>query len=470
MLCIIVGREHMKVIKIGGGCLTDSETIGHILKLVAQRGHGSIFVLSALNGITDILIDGMKGALAKEDNIPPLISHLRDKHLQVARHLISNYKDYEEFAKDLDRSLRELERYYYGLNFTREITPRLRDVISSYGERFVVELFASGLNCQGVHATYRMPEKIGLSTDGKFGDATADLRKTSKNLQRHLTSLLDEGKIVIVPGFFGVSEQGDITTFGRGGSDYSAAVVAVAMKAELLEIWKDVDGFMSADPKFVPEAQLIPVLSYEEAAELSYFGAKILHPRTVEPLRKSKLKISIKNTVNPDGPGSLITAKSPRPKHVIKSVAHDTDISIIKVHASGVGARPGILVQVAGQLTKSNINIKSVVTSQTCISLLLARKDLEAGYLALKHLRPRPFRRLERVDDVALVGIVGEGLAQRKGIAARCFEAVAGCGVNVEMISFGPSRVALYFLVKTRDLHSAVNAIHSTFFSEPRCQ
>ena len=460
----------MKVIKIGGGCLTDSETIGHILKLVAQRGQGSIFVLSALNGVTDTLINGMSGALAQEDNIPHLICQLRDKHGAVARHLISNYQDYEEFARDLDKSLSELERYYYGLNFTREITARLRDVISSYGERFAVELFASGLNCQGVNATYRMPEKIGLSTDGKFGDATANLRKTSKNLQFHLTPLLNEGKIVFVPGFFGVSEQGDITTFGRGGSDYSAAVVAVAMQAELLEIWKDVDGFMSADPKFVPEAQLIPVLSYEEAAELSYFGAKILHPRTVEPLRKSKLKISIKNTVNPDGPGSLITAKSPRPKHVIKSVAHDTDISIIKVHASGVGARPGILAQVAGRLTESEINIKSVVTSQTCISLLLAREDLEAGYFALKHLRPRPFRRLERVDDVALVGIVGEGLAQRKGIAARCFQAVAGCGVNVEMISFGPSRVALYFLVKNRKLHNALNAIHSTFFSVPRCQ
>ena len=459
----------MKVIKIGGGCLTDSETVGHVLKLVAQRGEGSIFVLSALNGVTDTLIDGMKEALAREDNIPHLIGRLRDKHTRVARHLISNYQDYEGFARELDKSLSELERYYYGLNFTREITARLKDVISSYGERFAVQLFASGLNCQGINATYRMPEKIGLSTDGKFGDATANLRKTSKNLQHHLAPLLSEGKIVLVPGFFGVSEGGDITTFGRGGSDYSAAVVAVAMEAQLLEIWKDVDGFMSADPKFVPEAQLIPVLSYEEAAELSYFGAKILHPRTVEPLRKSKLKIRITNTVNPDGPGSLITAKSPRPQHIIKSVAHDTDIGIIKVHASGVGARPGILAQVAGQLTESDINIKSVITSQTCISLLLAREDLEEGYFALKHLRPKPFRRLERVDDLALVGIVGEGLAQGKGIAARCFEAVAGCGVNVEMISFGPSRVALYFLVKNRNLHSTVNAIHSTFFSVPRC-
>ena len=460
----------MKVIKIGGGCLTDSATIGHILNLIAHRGQGNVFVLSALNGITDTLIDGMPAALASEDNIPELISHLRDKHSQVARQLISNYKDFESFVTDLDKSLGELERFYYGLNFTREITPRLRDVISSYGERFAVELFVSAIHCRGIQAGYRMPQDIGLSTDGKFGDATANLRKTSRNLQLHLTPLLNDGMILFIPGFFGISEEGDITTFGRGGSDYSAAVVAVAMKAEVLEIWKDVDGFMSADPKFVPEAQLIPLLSYEEAAELSYFGAKILHPRTVEPLRRSKLNISIKNTIDPDRPGSLITARSPRPKHVIKSVAHDTDIGILKVHASAVGARPGILAQVAGQLTEGGVNIKSVVTSQTCISFLLGRQDLDAGRLALKSMSPRPFRRLETVDDVALVGIVGEGLAQRKGIAARCFEAVAACGVNVEMISFGPSPVALYFLVKTKDLHSAVNAIHSTFFAVPRCE
>lgn len=460
----------MKVIKIGGGCLKDSETIEHILNLITTRGHGNIFVLSALNGVTDTLIDGMSEALANEDSIPDIISHLRNKHTQVADRLFPNCEGLETFSRDLDKSLKELDRLYYGLNFTREITPRLRDIISSYGERFAVELFASALSCRGIKATYQMPHEIGLYTDGKFGDATANLRKTSKNLQANLTPLLDEGMILFIPGFFGISEAGDITTFGRGGSDYSAAVVAVAMQAELLEVWKDVDGFMSADPKFVPEAQLIPVLSYEEAAELSYFGAKILHPRTVEPLRRKKLNISIKNTMNPDGPGSLITARSPRPENVIKSVTHDTDMGILKIHASAVGARPGILAQVAGQITKSGINIKSVVTSQTCISLLLASKDLDPGREALKSLKPRVFRRLEKVDDVALVSIVGEGLAKREGIAARCFAAVAACKVNVEMISFGPSRVALYFLVRTRDLHSAVNAIHSTFFSAPRCQ
>lgn len=247
-------------------------------------------------------------------------------------------------------------------------------------------------------------------------------------------------------------------------------MVAAALDAERLDIWKDTAGFMSADPRLVPEARLIAVLSYEEAAELAYFGAKILHPRTVEPARRRKMKIAIKNTLAPDAEGSLITARSPRPRSVIKSVAYDTDIGILKVHASGVGARPGILGKVASCIAGHGINIKSVVTSQTCISLLLARRDMDAARQALMGIRPRPFRKVDRLEDVALIGIVGDGLLHREGIAARCFTAVADCRVNVEMISFGPSRAALYFLVKEKDLASGVNAIHSTFFGSLRCR
>ncbi|MFC1857389.1 aspartate kinase [Thermodesulfobacteriota bacterium] len=455
----------MKVIKIGGGCLNGKKTISHIVDLIAERGRGHILVVSALYGLTDFLIDGMTLALAKEENIPKIMSRLKAKHMIVARHLISRQQALEGFSHNLNKSLRKLERLYYGLNFTKEITPRVQDVISSFGERFSAQLLASTLRDRGIKAVIRMPHDIGMVTDGKFADATANLSKTTRNFQKHLKPPRGSKTILIIPGFFGVSETGDITTFGRGGSDYSAAVAAVAANAEILEIWKDVEGFMSADPRLVPEAQLIPILSYEEAAELSYFGAKILHPRSVEPVRVKKIKIAVKNTLDPDARGSLITARSPRAKSVIKSVAHDTDIGILKVHASGVGARPGILALVAGRLTESGINIKSVVTSQTCISLLLSQNDLEPGRLALSGIKPRPYRRLEILEDVALVGIVGDGLLHRKGIAARCFSAVASCNVNVEMISFGPSRAALYFLTKRKDLSSAVNAIHSTFFS-----
>jgi aspartate kinase len=455
----------MKVIKIGGGSLKGKGNIQDILALVAERGKGHIIVVSALNGITDMLIDGMSEALRDDGAIPSIISHVKNRHILVARHIIPTGRFYQRYARDLSGHLDQLERLYYGLNFTKEITPKIADVISSFGERLSADLLASALRSLGLQATYRMPHKIGLITDGKFGDATVNLPVTARNLKKNLLPLLKKGMIVFVPGFFGVSERGDITTFGRGGSDYSAAAVAAAVDAETLEIWKDVPGYMSADPKFIPEAQFIPFLSYDEAAELSYFGAKILHPRTIEPLRKIKLTIAVKNTMNPDAPGSLIASRSPKTGRLIKSVAHDTDIAILKVHGSGVGARPGVLARVSNTLTENGINIKSVVTSQTCISLLLAGKDIDKGYHALKGLRPKPYRRLEKVQNVALVGIVGEGLLRRKGVAGRCFTAVAKRSVNIEMISFGPSEVALYFLVRNKDLQKALEAIHSTFFS-----
>ena len=459
----------MRVIKVGGGCLNGKKTIKDIVELIVRRGQGHVFVVSALHGITDLLIDSLNTALADETTIPAIMDTLKARHLLVARHLMRRKQNIKEYTQELEKSLGKLERLYYGLNFTRAITPRLTDVITSYGERLSAQLMATILRSRGISATCRMPHKIGLITDGKYGDATADLTKTSRHFQTHLTPLLGKKRILFLPGFFGTSEDGEITTFGRGGSDYAAAVVAVALKAERLDIWKDTEGFMSADPRLVPEAQLIPILSYEEAAELAYFGAKILHPRTVEPARRKKMAIAIKNTLAPDADGSLITSRSPRPRSVIKSVAYDTDIGILKVHASGVGARPGILGQVAACVANKGINIKSVVTSQTCISLLLAQRDMEPARQALLNVRPRPFRKLDRLEDVALIGIVGDGIQHRTGIAARCFTAVANCRVNVEMISFGPSRAALYFIVKKRDLESGINAIHSTFFSTPRC-
>jgi len=455
----------MKVIKVGGGCLNGKKTIARIIDLIADRGRGHIFVVSALNGITDFIIESMDSALENEDNIPGVISRLKARHDLVARHLILRPKESRSFSRDLAKTLKKLERLYYGLNFTGKISPRLRDVIVSYGERLSAQLLTAILSSRGIPTSFQMPHKIGLLTDGKYGDATANIPATARNFKKSLYPVLGKKKILFIPGFFGVSQNGDITTFGRGGSDYSAAAIAAALKAEILEIWKDVDGFMSADPKLVPCTELIPVLSYEEASELAYFGARILHPRSVEPIRIRKLDIAIKNTLNPDAKGSLITARSPRLKTIIKSVAHDCNIGILKVHAAGVGARPGILAEVATCISGNGINIKAVVTSQTCITLLLAGQDLDPGVAALKKLRPRPFRRLEPVTDIALISIVGDGLLSQKGIAADCFSAVARAGVNVEMISFGPSRAALYFLTKKKNHKQAVNAIHATFFT-----
>ena len=453
----------MKVIKIGGGCLKGKKTIDEILTLVAERGQGDLFVVSALNGVTDMLITGMETAYHEEKEIPAILMRLRTEHRKVAEHVIQDAPLLETYFEHLEKSLARLERYYFGLNFTREITPRIHDLIASYGERLSAILLSYALRSRGIDASFRMPETIGLISDGKFQDASADIATSRTNFKSRL-ELPTKNQVLIIPGFFGISKEGDITTFGRGGSDYSAAVIAVCTEAEVLEFWKDVPGFLSADPRIVPDARLIPVLSYAEAAELSYFGAQILHPRAVEPARRHGLKIAIKNTLNPDAEASVIQEKSPRSEHVIKSVTHNDKIGILKVHASGVGARPGFLADVAMALKNRNINIKSVVTAQTCISLLLDKGDLEKSHDALMAMEPRPFRELETCTNVALVASVGEGQSEVEGIAALSFSSMAAKGINVEMIAFGPSREALYFIVDKQKAKDAIRSLHETFF------
>ncbi|MBF0573414.1 MAG: aspartate kinase [Desulfamplus sp.] len=454
----------MKTIKIGGGCLKGHEVISNIVDLIVQRGRGNVFVLSALHGITDKLLDGIERALKDEDEIPAIMSGLKDEHYSLMRHLLKNDDDFERLQQELERVFLKIERYYFGINFTRELTPRMHDIIASYGERLSVILMAGILKSRGENAGYIMPQDAGVITDGRFGDATANMPATSKNFEKNVLPLMQfSDKILFFPGFFGISESGEITTFGRGGSDYSAAVVAAALKADILEIWKDTEGFMSADPNAVPDAKLIPILSYEEASELAYSGANILHPRTVEPVRKSGINIAIKNTLNPDGQGSLITEFAVQADNVVKSISHTKDIAVLKVYASGVGLRQGILAKIAGTISDAGINIKSVVTSQTCISLLLSRKDIDKAHAVITNMKPRLYRESEQVIDNALISVVGDGLHNHRGIAARCFTAVSEADVNIEMISYGPSRAALYFLVQENDLEKTLKALHSYF-------
>ncbi|MCP3943847.1 MAG: aspartate kinase [Desulfobacteraceae bacterium] len=454
----------MKVIKIGGGCLKDGQAANAIIELIAKRGKGDVFVLSAFYGVTNILIAGIEKALESETNIALIINGLRTHHNHIIKILIQEDTPKKQLSRQLGDVYKKLERYYYGINFTREATPRMQDMIATFGERISAIILSKTLVTRGIDSSFVLPEDLGIISDGKFMDASAIMDKTRQNLGVWMAANMGPKKILFIPGFYGVSEKGDITTFGRGGSDYSAAVVAVAAGASVLEIWKDTEGFMTADPDNIPHCKLIPKLTYEEAAELSYTGAGILHPRTVEPVRCAGINIAIKNTYNPDAKGSLITPDVVTTPTVVKSVSYTSDVAVLKIYASGVGARYGILSQITKSLAMAGINIKSVVTSQTCISLLLSRGDIEKGYKSIEEIKPSPYRKSAVVTDVALVSIVGEGLHKNRGIAAKCFTAVSDANVNIEMISFGTSNAALYFLVREESLDRTIQALHSIFF------
>jgi len=313
--------------------------------------------------------------------------------------------------------MKKLERLLVGISYTEEISLPVKAHILSYGERLAVLLLSYLIKEKGKRSLPMEADNIGMVTDQSFENATALLPEVNWNLVKNVAPFVNDGIIPIITGYFGQSKEGKITTFGRNGSDYSAAVVANALDAKVLEIWKDVNGFMSTDPKIVKEAKNIDRLSYYEAAELSYFGAKILYPRTVEPLIAKGIPLHIKNLCDPGLRGTLIQNGSKELKNIVKSITYNRNISVLKIYGPGVGYKPGII------------------------------------------------ERISRVEEVALVSVVGKGLLKRHGVAAKVFSAVARENINVEMISSGASEVASYFIVLEKDLEQTIRAVHKEFFN-----
>jgi bifunctional aspartokinase / homoserine dehydrogenase 1 len=302
-----------------------------------------------------------------------------------------------------------------------------------------------------------------LITDGDFGTSSVDFSKSTGKVREALAKEV----VYVVPGFYGVSPEGKTTLFGRGGSDYSAAAIARCTGAPSLDIWKDVNGFLSADPKIVDDPVQIQKLTYNEAAELAYFGAKILHPRTVGPLSNPHIPIRIFNIYgNPDvkKPQSIVSAGKIVTKGIVKSITYSEDFGIIKLKGSGVGAKPGILAKVTSALHLAGINISSVLTSQISINILIAKKDLSTAYALVSAIELPVVGRVQIIDDIAVVAAVGNGIAENYGVAARIFTSLAKEEINVLMSCSGASPIVSYFLVKVSDRIQSVRAIHREFF------
>ncbi len=451
----------MRVLKFGGGCLRDRESIRKVIEIIAGRKEKVVVVVSALRGITDLLKQAAMESLRSEESIKTALEKLRHRHLDMAG------TGAAEFSGSLEEKLKTLQRLLLAVAYSKELTPSLQAQIESFGERLSAHLIAFLLNRTGTKAEPLEADEIPIVTDESWQMATADLRLTGEAVRSRVLPLLEEETIPVITGFFGKSRQGKITTFGRNGSDYTAAVVAACLGAEALELWKDVRGFMSADPAVVERAKKIEHLSYYEAAELSYFGARIVHPRTFEPLLRKGIPVIIKSLAFPSEEGTLISPTAPRPASGVRSITFNRNIAVLRVEGPGVGYKPGIIAMIGNALAQRGINIYSILTSQTCINLLLERGDGRKAYSCLEGMKNGIITGLHLDEGLALVGVVGEGLKRRKGIFARVFAAVADAGVNVEMVSAGASEVAYYFIVREETVEKAVRAIHSSFF--PGC-
>ena len=454
----------MKIMKFGGSCLKDSDHFLRVAKIIRCEKEPVVVVVSAILGVTDMILKGLQEASDSEVKILPFIEDLEDRHKRIVQEAIEKKAIKQKVFSSIEERLGKLERLLYGVAYIKDIPDSVKALILSYGERFCGQILSGVIRDKGRDSLSLESDQIGLVTDDSFESATVDLAETKENLERSVLPLVRKGISPVITGYFGCTKEGKITTFGRNGTDYSAAVIAHGLCADELEIWKDVDGFMSADPKIVDGAKKIDSLSYYEAAELSYFGAKILHPRALEPVLNDNISICLKNLNAPNNDGSRLLKRSIEQKDVIKSVTFNRDISVLKIRGPGVGYKPGVLAEIGNTLSDLGINIFSVITSQTCINLLLDSRDSLESYESIQALGDGVIEKVEREDDIALVAVVGEGIQNRRGIAARVFSVVAAEKINVEMISSGASEVAYYFIIKDDDVEKTIKAIHNEFF------
>ncbi len=453
----------MKVMKFGGSSLKDGQSMLNVGEIIASDSSPRVVVVSAVQGTTDQLIDFIS-EFRSEKEVQEFVDRLKDKHLSFLKEVTRSMDTKQEAVSVLMKHLVKLERVLYGISYLEEITERTRDLVQSFGERMSVVLVAYMLRDMGVNSVPLQADELGIVTDGVYGQSTANLVATEKNIRSRIEEMIGEEETPVITGFFGRTPDGHVSVFGRNGTDYSASVIASVLDADTLEIWKDVDGFMSVDPRFIPQGVTIDRLSYDEAAELSYFGAQVLHPRTVEPARAKNIIIKVKNVFKPEKEGTIIGPSKREAQESIKSISCMDDLAIIKVFGMGAGYRSGVMSDISLRLREEGFNIYSAATSQTCISLLVDQKNLDKGRRALENIESTFIERIEEVKDVALLCVVGEGLGFKEGIAARIFKSVAEENVNVNMISAGASMAAYCFTVDKKDLKRTTRAIHDEFF------
>lgn len=451
------------VVKFGGSNLKKKEDLQRIIQSVRNYNRPLVIVVSAFYGITSYLTESLEVLPDDHSSADEITASLE----KIKRETIKeNIPDPDQQANTLaliQERLEELRRNLLGIHYIGD-TPRfVRDRILSYGERLSSLLLTQILQAHGLDAREALPEDIGLLTDGEYENATIDLMASEESVKQ---ALRHKG-ITVIPGFYGMSKEGRVTLLGRGGSDYSAAALARCLNAESLDIWKDVNGYLSADPSLVESPRRIEALSYTEAAELSYFGARILHPRTVEPLLDRAIPIRIFN-IEAEGqairPLSVIHTDRILHEDRVKSVTYNDDFAILKLLGPGVGMKHGILARITSRLDDAGINIKSVVTSQTVINLYLNQADLNPAFHCLKQMDLPSLSEIQPEGNLSIVAMVGEGVTENPAVMDKALSALRGKGIPLQIISLGASEVAAYLVMEKHHRSEAVKTVHEALF------
>jgi aspartate kinase len=446
---------YIKIHKFGGSCLRDQKGFQRLTEIILAEDKPVIVTVSASYGVTAYLIEVLETPV-NQLNIPQIISHLRNLHIDLLGTT-------NQLLPQLDEELRKLERLLYGIAYTEEITPRTYDLILSFGERLVTHVVYHYFKEQNVQSKIVDPQYL-IRTNGIYTTSTVLLDETEKLCETYKSSNPLDNQIIIVPGYFGASSDNILNLLGRSGTDYTATALAYGFNVESVIVWKDVMGFMTADPSIISDAKTLEVLSYEEAAELSHFGAQILHSRSVIPAKLKDIPIIIKHLYESDVQTKIWNHENLRDEDIVKSVSYLKGLAILRIYTTLGSNVDGVFKEISEKLVTAATNIISIATSQTCISVLIKEEKISPSLVELEGLTPHIVDEVECDRGIALIGIVGLGLGDTPGIASRVFNSIGKVDVNVEMISSGASKAAYHFTIKEQDLNKALKVIHEEFF------
>jgi aspartate kinase len=445
----------MKVLKFGGISVKDAKTILSVEKILKSDSRKKMVVLSAFYGVTDGLVKIVEKV---KENKPSEAFRVADELEKLCLAIacdLPGCRNSESFIKE---KFSEIKQFIPALSLLGETTPRSIDMILSYGERISSFVVADHLNSAGLKTAFVDALHI-IKTDSNYNNATVDMGETTKSVKKIVVPLFENYDCAVTGGFIGSEKSGAVTTLGRGGSDYSASVLAVCLEAEKLEIWKEVDGIMTTDPRIVASAKPVHHLSYKEASELAYFGAKVLHPKTIRPAIVAGIPVYIKKTSDPDYQGTLIEKASLDGKKV-KAAAFHKNVTIINICSEKMLGEYGFLSRVFEVFTKHKTPVDLITTSEINISVTIDTPK----YLNEIVEELSCFSIVDVTEKVAIISLVGEGIKYTSGIAAKCFAALRD--INVIMVSMGASEVNLSVIVEQAQMEDAVSKLHYEFFEK----
>ena len=467
----------MQVLKFGGSSVGTTDAISKVIAIVKGRVQKTptIVVVSAMSGVTDQLILLTQTAAQGNEGYKTIIQSLAEKH-EDAVHALLPTSQQSKTLSTVKEVIQEIEFYCAELFIQRALSLRMQDQLMSYGEILSSKIITAAFEAEGVDQEW-LDSRVMIKTNSTYSSAVVDRALTNQTIQQYFTNPANQHVLYIAPGFIASNAAGHTTTLGRGGSDYTAAIYAAALSASILEIWTDVSGMMTADPRMVQNTKAIPNISYHEAMELSHFGAKIIYPPTIQPVMQAHIPIWIKNTFEPEHPGTLIEIASPKDDHFIRGISSIKDICLLSLEGAGMVGIPGFTKRLFDALAKKQISIILITqsSSEHSISVGVSMQDTHLAKIAVdaefeEEINSQLLEPLIIEKELSIIALVGEQMRNHPGVSGKMFTVLGANGINIRAIAQGSSEKNITAVIEAHDVHKAMNLLHDAFFESTHKQ